>query len=146
MIRMASQDDIPALTRMSERFVKETAYADFIKVDEGTAGAWLTGLIMNETSFIIVSDGDCGIIGAMGCALIPHFLDGKKSAFELFWWVEPEHRGAGGELFRHYNTEIKNRGAVRSFLAAPEGPGKGISAFYERQGYSKFETTFVREF
>jgi hypothetical protein len=130
---------------MTRRFVKETAYADFIIPSDSVIKTWLTALINSQDSFIILSDGDSGIAGAMGFSIVPHFLDGKQASFELFWWVEPEHRGVGGELFRFYEQFIINRGVGRSFCVAPEGKGATIASFYERQGYSKFETTFVKE-
>lgn len=143
MIRLATEDDIPRLVEMTDRFIRETAYFGFITPNKEVVETWFLGLINGADSFILVSEG--GVIqGALGCALVPHFLDGKKSAFELFWWVEPEFRGIGGELFKFYEWLIKERGAVRSFFVAPENTD--ISKYYEKQGYSKFETTYVREF
>ena len=45
-----------------------------------------------------VPSGDGAIVGMLGFIIHDHFISGEKVAGEVFWWMEPEHRGDGLKL------------------------------------------------
>jgi RimJ/RimL family protein N-acetyltransferase len=50
------------------------------------------------------------IVGMLGYSIYDHFIGGEKSAVEVFWWVEPEHRGDGLRLLDRLETIMRAQG------------------------------------
>jgi RimJ/RimL family protein N-acetyltransferase len=79
------------------------------------------------------------LIGMIGPSLLGPF----KVAQELAWWVDPAHRGNSLGMLREYEEWATLRGVsaieVKSLALFPE-----TERLYERAGYSRLETSWVR--
>ena len=79
------------------------------------------------------------LIGMIGPSLLGPF----KVAQELAWWVDPAHRGNSLGMLREYEEWATLRGVsaieVKSLAVFPE-----TERLYERAGYSRLETSWVR--
>lgn len=79
------------------------------------------------------------LIGMIGPSLLGPF----KVAQELAWWVDPAHRGNSLGMLREYEEWATIRGVsaieVKSLAVFPE-----TERLYERVGYSRLETSWVR--
>lgn len=139
MIRLATEPDIPRLVEMGQRFRQETAYAKFL-ADNPEKMAEL-GRKLIAGNGLLLAECDGGIFGMLGFIVYPHFISGEMMAGEVFWWVDPEHRGEGFKLLRHMEKMARLAGAKHMQMIAPTDR---VASFYERVGYSQVETTYQK--
>lgn len=141
MIRAAGLADVPRLVAMGRAFLATPPYAGLFADDPDQLAATVTGLITGALSTVLVSvDGD-QVVGMIGMLATPHFLSRQIIAGEVFWWVEPDHRGAGVRLLQAAEAWARSRGAVAIQLIAPDAR---VAAVYERWGYALLERSYVR--
>lgn len=106
------------------------------------SAAWAHNLfcecVTQPNRLAIVSDG--GILLAIA---EPSILGPFVQAHEIAWWVTPEHRGAGIRMLDGYEEWAIKHGAhlisVASLSVLP-----GVEAVYERRGYQRLETHWVK--
>lgn len=139
MIRSAGPDDIPRLVEMGRRFRKETSYnahlADNAEQMRETA-AKLIGV-----DGILVTERGGEIVGMIGFIVHTHFISGEKVGGEVFWWVEPEHRGEGVKLIKEAEKRVRQAGAKQFQMIAPNDR---VANLYRRMGYEFVETTYQK--
>src|SRR3990167_9785607 len=99
MIRAAVKADIGVIIEMGRRFAGEM-YAGHIEIDDVRTAAVLDDLLDREDRLLLVHEADGHVDGMLGAFLFDHPFSGELVAGELFWWVEPERRGAGVKLLR----------------------------------------------
>ena len=91
-----------------------------------------------------VSREDGRITGTIGMTLTMSLMDGIVLADEMFWFVDPNHRGSAGlKLFLEAKKWAKHSGAGRMLMGKmlaiePEKVGK----FYEQQGFKPLQTQY----
>lgn len=147
MIREATPADLPDLIRMGKAFHAVTGVADLIPMDVETLGRTFLQLMGGESSTILVKD-DAGIVGAVGALLHPHYFNNAHiTGQELFWWVDPEHRGAGVELLDALEDWARSMGARTFGMIALEAiDGGRAGSIYKRRGYRPVEHSYLRGF
>lgn len=136
-MRHATKEDIPEIVRMGEDFCK----ALHEEYDEDSIAETALSLIENPDAVLLFEDG--GMAAAM---VIPAFLNyGVLNAAELFWWIDPEKRGNGSglELLKGLEMWARSKGADR--LSMIEMSGFEVGKLYEKHGFEKAETTFVKQ-
>lgn len=73
----------------------------------------------------------------------PSFMGPFTVAQEVVWWVDPAHRGNSVDMLREYEQWATLRGVfaieVKSLAKFPE-----VEKLYERAGYTRLETSWVR--
>jgi len=139
MIRLACGADIPRLVEMGLRFRRESEYVDVLAENADKMTQLATQLA--NSGCLVVSERDGQIVGMLGYVLYPHFLSGELVSGEVFWWVEPEHRGEGLKLLRAAEDRSKSFGATSMQMIAPN---ERVAALYKRLGYKAVETTYQR--
>lgn len=144
MIRFATHADIPRCVEMGRAFFAESNAASF-PFDESSAEKTLTHLIEAEDGALLVAEKE-GVVGMVGALAYPHFMNlSKKAAQELFWWVEPAHRGgsAGVRLLQAVEAWAEARGcATLTMVCLPiDSPAERI---YQRTGYRALERSYVK--
>lgn len=145
-IRPATIDDLDALAVMGEHFLQQTEYAAMLACSpvhlRDFAVRCVTGAL--GQSDILVSDtGDGTLTGMIGLMVAPHPFSGERVAGELFWWVEPAHRGHGVRLLRAGEAWARAHDAVRFQMVAPNAR---VGHLYRRLGFAPLETTYQRTF
>lgn len=109
--------------------------------------ATLVRQLMNPAqgrAYVLVQGSE--IIGGAGVLFFPCWYDANRlDAQELFWWIEPEHRGKrdGIRLIERIEADAKAAGVHRLMLIHPAGNEK-VGFFYARRGYTKTETVYSR--
>ena len=136
-MRVATHDDVERIIDMGERFVREK-YAGHIGVSREASAATLAMMIESPNMLLLVEEH-----GVIGVILFKHPFSGELVASETFWWVDPEHRGAGIRLMREAERWARERGAVKMQMGEPAG--SAMARFYERVGYAPIESTYQRE-
>jgi hypothetical protein len=95
--------------------------------------------------FIIEHDGQA--VGTIGAVVSPDFLTGRKCASELFWTVNPEHRGVNSiKLLYALERWATQEGCHHLIMVHLDCSMKEeLSKMYPRLGYSLFETWWRKE-
>jgi GNAT superfamily N-acetyltransferase len=148
MIRPATLEDMPRLVEMGERFFKTAGWEDIAEWDDASITRTLTHLIEQDVGAIFVLDDGAQLVGMAGGMLNPfyfnlHHLTGQ----ELFWWVEPEHRGQGSLLFDALEGWARDAGAQSfSMIALDNIRPELMGRIYRMRGYRAAEHSYIKRF
>ena len=139
-MRYAIRDDLLELLRMGGEFA--TSIGKDLDREQYTQA--LENLMESDEGFLIITDG-----GMAAGILFPSFVDGKRTAQELWWWVDPEVRanGIGGSLLSAFEAWAIENDAQQVLLTASHAltPRK-IGKLYKARGYVPQEHVYVKEF
>jgi GNAT superfamily N-acetyltransferase len=139
LIRAGCSLDVPRLVEMGRRFRASTDYHRHLTENPGKMAELAEQLCV--LGGLLVSEREGQLVGMFGYVLFPHFLSGEVIAGEVFWWVEPEHRGEGLKLLRAAEKRAKEAGAQRMQMIAPTDQ---VGAVYERCGYEFVESAYQK--
>jgi len=92
MIRRATESDIDACVEMGRKFHAIAGVSEIQYSDESAQDTLMH--LMNGDGCLFVAEKGSALIGMAAALKYPHYMNRAQSvAQELFWWVEPEHRG-----------------------------------------------------
>lgn len=136
MIRQARLSDIPRIVEMGAKFHAMSDYT-FVEYDPVASAAFLEATIQNPDGIVL-----CHEQGMIGGALVPlYFNPAKRVAVETFWWADAN----GMALLDHFEWWAEARGAVAVTLSCLGNKrDKALGRVFERRGYSKAETSYMR--
>ncbi len=86
------------------------------------------------------------LVGMAGALVYPfYFCSSHLTAQEIFWWVDPEHRGIGSLLFDALLDEVKKSGAHSLSMIALEtlNPEK-VGEFYKSRGFRPSDRSYIK--
>lgn len=141
MIRPAVASDVGRIFEMGARFVASTAYRELLALDRDKTIDTLLGVLESPKGVMLVAAHDERLTGMIGLVLTDHLYSGEPSAYELFWWVEPEARGDGVRLLRAAELEVRKRGAMTCYMISPN---ERVGKLYDRLGYRRIESSYMR--
>ena len=145
MIRAATVEDIPRLVELGSRSLQDGPYAEMLKDTPEQSAKLALSVIQSTGGKILVYQTDGGkVAGLLGFLIFPHYFTQEPTATEIVWYVLPEERngGAGLKLLWEAEKQAKAMGATRMGFTAPNADAEKL---YERFGYKKVETTFMKE-
>lgn len=148
MIRPAVDSDISVLIEMGQRFFAVAGCADIADFDVASFKATVAHLMAGDSCCLVV-EVDGHVIGAAGAMAYPfYFNTSHKTGQEIFWWINPEHRGgsAGTRLFAALEAWARDAGCKSFSMIALDAvePNK-VGAFYRRSGYRPTEHSYIKE-
>ena len=138
-MRNATIDDMDEILRMGKSFANALHEDSDIESIEDTA----INLIESDIGVLLIEDH-----AMAGALVVPNFFDKDRLiATELFWWVDKEARGngAGKRLLNGLESWAQDKGAERLTMITMDSL-ENVGKLYERAGYRKFETSYVRSF
>jgi GNAT superfamily N-acetyltransferase len=141
VIREATEDDIPRLVEMGERFLTETVYRGRVAVNPRAMARTVAQLLVSETGAVFVSERDAQVVGMIGVLFFENPITGEPTVSELFWWVEPEARGSGVRLLKRAEQWALAAGAHKVHMIAPT---PDVAQLYERMGYGYLEAAYQK--
>ena len=145
-IRLADKDDFDKVLEMGHKFFLTTEHA---KTEEFHIDSAVdTYIQMLHSGFILVAELDEEVIGVIGCIISPFLIDKrKKVCTELLWWVEPEYRksSVGPKLHRAAELKAKELGASKMVMVSLSTSPAEVEPYYLNDGYSKTESSFLKE-
>ena len=147
-IRDALICDLDGLTVCANNFFQ---YAEFHQygwyLDDDDFKALMTEHIENPNGIVLCLMDGLKVVGGIASGIAPFIYNrSKKIALELYFWVEPEYRGIKTiKMFKQYEQRLRDMGVCWSMMTLPETfMGPKIKSFYEKMGYVKSGTTFVK--
>lgn len=141
MLRIATPEDLPLVSRMAQSFIENSPYRAHF--DMGLVDGVLNKLISPEDprDGIVLLYGDVGMLAGMTSPFIygPHYM-----ATELGWWVEPDARntGAGKELIKAFEEWARRVGCTLITMISLDDT---VSKYYEKNGYQLTEHAYMKE-
>ena len=142
--RQATEADVSALVWMLREFVTSTKYRKFVGDSPEALRTFLDTIIANPSAAVFVADRDDKVIGMIGVLGYVHPMSGERCAGELFWWLDPSERGAGGWLLRRAEKWAREFGAVSLQMIAPADNPR-VGEMYAKLGYEAVETAWHRK-
>ena len=122
---------------MGRRFRSESSYSKYLSENPERMAQLAAHLIAKDGLLLAELEG--AIIGMIGWILHSHFISGEWVAGEVFWWMEPEHRGHGLKLLDAVKQSARARGAKYLHMIAPS---ERIERLYRHLGYEFVESTW----
>jgi GNAT superfamily N-acetyltransferase len=146
VIRTATEADLPRVLAMCERFFEAAGLPDVAVYDPETMERTLRQLMGGEMGALFVAERDGEVVGMTGGMLYPFYFNASHlTGQELFWWVDPEHRGVGRGLFDALEIWAKAMGAETfSMIALDRLNPERVAEIYRARGYRANEHSFIR--
>lgn len=135
--------EVEVIRPLLEAFNRESGYNQKAPVDLSL----LAHVIERGSAVVFVYLSKDQIVGTLGALIGPSlFSPSELRAQELFWYVKKEHRAhslSGIKLLKAYEAWSQERGAD-SLTAVALDQLPEVVNIYERTGYKKLETHFLK--
>lgn len=143
MIREAYPEDTLEIAKMAKAFEKESG---FVKVDIDYTAKKYADLVRAGIAKLFVYEENGKIIGSIGFVIGEDFHCGAKTAYETYWFVDPENRGCGIRLLLYAEKWAKDNVDRMLMLHMVDSHPEELIRLYTRRGYKLVEQTFLLEF
>lgn len=140
-VRQATVDDVPAIVATGDRFVQDTVYREALADNPAQRAHFVTWLVTTPDGAVWVLEDQDTVVGILGGMIYAHPMDGRRTAAEMFWWVDPGARGHGLKLLRAFERWAVAQEAEKVVVAAPSSE---VERLCERLHYVKREVSYER--
>lgn len=143
-IREASEEDIFDILILAREFSRESPVTH--KWDKEKTEHFILAALENTNTTIFVLEEDNEIVGAIVGLLNEMYMSQTLVATEMAWFVSKEYRGKKGSLMLMTTFEnwAKENGANYTCMGDIHGITT-LEKLYIKKGYSKCETTYMKE-
>lgn len=144
-IRKAVEDDVLDCLMLFKQFHKESKLP-YSWDAKKTQALFLQTLPMKEIeTFVAEIDGD--VVGFIVCQVMEPLFSSDKVSTDIAWFVNKDHRNtsAGFRLMKAYEDWAVDHGIKFIGMAYLERVSD-LSKYYEKKGYVKAETHYMKEF
>ena len=143
-IREATEEDVFDILVLAREFSKESPITH--KWNKEKTEQFLISAINNSNTIIFVLEENNEILGAIIGLLSELFMSQTILATEVAWFVNKNHRGKKGSLLlmKTFENLAKQNNADYTCMSDIDGI-TSLENFYLRKGYSKCETTYMKE-
>lgn len=144
MIRAATFEDIPALTMLGRRFIKESGYEGMVNANPFKLHSAMERLLEGGGA-IFLAESDGQVVGGIGLMLYELYFSDDRMAMELFWWMHPDHRKRpdGAKLLLCALKWARESGCKLFSMVDLPGLDGDAARMYERLGGKLMERTWV---
>lgn len=146
MIRPAVLSDMQQLLEMLQRFFEASGYSDITTFDPVSQAATCESLMANPDAVLLVVESK-KLVGVAGALIYPFYFNFRhRTAQEMFWWVDREHRGVGTQLFDALIAGVKAKGAESlSMIALERLTPEKVGGIYERRGFRPSDRSYIKK-
>jgi GNAT superfamily N-acetyltransferase len=147
-LKLAEEKDREDFIRMCKNFFEVSPFSKMTFSRTQLDGVFDVALNNRLNAIVILLvEGEDNVGMVVGHCSSPLFAE-ESIASELAWWVDEEYRNSkkASELVFAYEDWAVRIGAWASNMAFIEGVSPpSVQKFYERLGYSKTETSYLKE-
>lgn len=146
MIRFAEAKDLQDCLRMARRFHEASPYSDLPFDEEKCKKLFRKYLEGNRAELLILLAEDRDVFGMIIGLRGELPFSSSVVSTELAWWVDPEYRRSRDSLmlFKAYQEWSRRVGAEITQVAMLDDV-TDLSKFYEKQGYTPAEKSYIRK-
>jgi len=146
MLRPATLEDIPRIIELGQAFFCEAGLELFMSYCPESSAKTFAGMIESENAaiFLLTSGGE--VVGGAGGILAPHYFNAShRTGQELFWYVDPAHRGRRESLrlLDALEAWAIGEGATTFVLASMQTSSPAVARLYQARGYHQLETYYM---
>jgi GNAT superfamily N-acetyltransferase len=143
----AQFNDIPVILPMLREFAQfalpSAAISLYPSTDE--EAAVILGNFIGHHAFLVAKDG-AEIVGFIAGAVSPHIFNPRiRVLTELFWWVDPKHRGTRAGLLLLESLKDWSKHFADVFIMTLESHSPVNPRTLEKRGFRHFETNYILE-
>ena len=144
MFRGAKAEDIPALVEMGASFHGISGLSRFVAFEPLSFEAALSVLI--DDGLLLVLERGGKPVGMAGVFVAPAYYNRHAMmAGEMFWWIDPEHRGHGIKMLAEVEARVRKMGVDVLHMGCMETMDPdGVAKLYRRAGYTPVERTYYK--
>lgn len=146
-VRRGTIEDIDALVDMGERFFAFSAFSEFTPLDPDSVRNSLLSLL--DGGVVFVAEHEQQIVGGIvGMMTSVWFNQNVRTATELAWWVDEEHRttSAGIKLYRAFESWAAEQGAqaivMSDLVIRGAAPAENL---FMKLGFTTVERSHVKK-
>lgn len=144
LIREATEADLDALVQLGKDFNESTPYSGELVVNAEKHRAIGAHLITSRTGALLMAEVSGRAAGMIGVAVFPHVLSDELTMAELFFFVDPKHRGSVGvRLLKAAEKWAVEKGAVMLQMTQPIWAER-VGGLYEALGYHQLEIAWTK--
>lgn len=146
-IREAREDDLVDCVDLLRKFSSESGTTELLGFDEDLVFHRLQNALPSLDYFVNVLTVDDSIEGICVGFTVQALTSQTVQAAEISWYINEEHRGSSYSirLMKKLGEWAKSRGAKCLAMISLERLNPELSeGIYEKLGYVKTETTFVK--
>lgn len=144
-MRAAGFPDLLPILEILRTMHEESRLARFPR-DEGKVSQFVIDLLMNPDGIVLVTgEPICGVFLGVAQEL---WFSRAKTAFEVIFYVLPEHRGGrhAVKLINGYKARARELGAQEIKISEEAGINPDlVERFYSKMGFSKLGTAYLLE-
>lgn len=148
MIREARKYDITRLVEMGRRFHEASDFKEWSEYKAFDVAQVIGRMIEHPDSIVFVAEEGGQVIGAAGAMAYGVWFNAKhKTAQELFWYIDPGHRGhsAPRDLLQALERWAAAQGCRTFEMGAIDSlKGEQVGKLYQRRGYRPKERLYIR--
>ncbi len=148
MIRSAVISDLPRIETMGARFFAASGLDRWFSYKPRCFSKVCADFMAGNQAVLLVGERQTGAVGMAAALAYPCWFDAEHlTAQELFWWVEPEHRGGamGTGLRNGLEDWARGKGCRTMEMGALDAARpEALTHLYERQGYGPKERIFCK--
>ncbi len=148
MIRPAVISDLSRLEGMGARIFAASGLEKWFRYKPRCFSQVCADFMAGNQAVLLVGEGPMGAVGMAAAVTYPVWFDSDHlTAQELFWWVEPLHRGGhmGAALRNGLEDWARGKGCLTMEMGALEASRpEALAHLYERKGYGPKERIFVK--
>lgn len=151
-LKLATWDHYPDLLEMAEKFHQASPYNGLEEYDESRVAEVIIDILNNpkEKVIIVLEDTEAGkAVGMIIAVTTQGIFSRGKTAAELAWWVNPEHRTKHSlELFQaflYWAETVQQCSGVQMALLEDDKIDR-LAKVYKRKGLTQTERAFYRKF
>ena len=137
MIRLANERDLSSLLRICREFHAASPYHG-TAFDEPRVSQVFAGFLRADRkhSVVLMAEQDGEVIGTIVCTSAVNVWNQEKTAYELIWWVDPEHRNGptGMRLLKEYFNWAKQEAGCTMVTADHIASDPRYGELYVRLG------------
>jgi|TARA_E500000318_G_C3488953_1_gene183535 GNAT superfamily N-acetyltransferase len=140
-----TEEELIELHAVISEFYKLMPYKKKTLDPKEWATTWIQ-LIESGIGKVLALVEDNVIKGGIGLITHNSLEDGALVTTEAFWYVDEQSRGGGIKLFKAAEEYAESIGSERMMMIHLQNsmPEK-VKKFYERMGFKKAETTYLKE-
>lgn len=144
IIREATEKDIFDILVLAREFSREAPSTH--KWDKDKTEAFCQAAIHNTNTTLLILEEDGELQGAIVGLINEMYMSQTVIATELAWFVSKDYRGKRGSilLLKTFEEWAKNSNADYVCMGDIHGIAS-LENLYTRMGYSKCETTYMKE-
>ena len=143
-MRQAGIGDLPKLEATARAFYASSRFLGDFEMERFIA-LW-TRLLADETGVIFAFADGAEVVGALGGVVYPDAYSPRMIAVEFFWFVRPERRGKGLQLYYAFEEWAKRKGArqIRMTHLCDLMP-ENLRWLYGELGFTAIEINYAKE-